>query len=119
MITQATVDMVVQSSPFVGFLTPLLVAFVTRNALDSRLKALLAGVFAVGAALYNHNGTIDQETLKEALTSLAYAVSLYKGIWEHVDVNGKMFPRFGVGPKSSEPELGDPDFDGDEGFEGA
>lgn len=118
MLTQVAVE--TASSPVLaGTLIPLIVSLVAKCNLDSRLKALLAGVMAVGVALFNSKGVIDQVALEDALKTLGSAVVAYKGIFEHLGTN-KMLPNFGIGPKAVvEAEPGDPEFvEGEDDGEG-
>jgi hypothetical protein len=98
------------STPLVGLLVPVLVSAVAKNSLDPKFKALLAGLFSVGAALINSDGVVDQAALETALSNTFMALAAYKGIWDHVRLNDWLAPSRGIGPKPAVAEPGDPDF---------
>jgi hypothetical protein len=99
------------SSPITGFIVPVLVSVFTKNTLDPKLKALLAGLMSIGAALFAADGQVDQAMLESALSNTFMAFAAYKGIWDHLRLNEWMIPGVGIGPKPVESEPGDPDFE--------
>jgi ABC-type thiamin/hydroxymethylpyrimidine transport system permease subunit len=90
-----------------GVLLPFVVGLVTKYSSSARLKAIV-NVVCAGIAAFIVRGTVDngdfvfdQAWLLEWVGTFLVSIATYLGVYGHWDINAKLAPTVGLGPKEA------------------
>lgn len=87
-----------------GLILPFVIAIIMKASASSTFKAVVSIVAAAVAAIVERatladgSAIISTGLLVDVLMVYAPQVLTYLGLWQHVNINGKIAPNVGIGP---------------------